>query len=160
MDEESAYHEAGHAFAAVILGARVCSVTITPDQDDGPVRHADTQIEWDHAAFDTKTLHERMVLVALAGPVAEMIYRGDAYHPGFVAEWASDWRLAWSAAATLVPDEKARLAFLEQVTSEAYTRLTRNKNWAALAAIADELSAHEWLEGDIVHDVVNAWRSK
>ena len=36
MSEISAYHEAGHAFVAVYVGARVRSVTIAPDRDDGP----------------------------------------------------------------------------------------------------------------------------
>lgn len=157
MHQTSAYHEAGHAFVAVLLGARVRSVTITPDRDDGPERFGDTQIEWDRAAFDEKTLRERIVLVSLAGPAAEMIHSGEPYHPGFVAEWASDWKLAWDGAAELIPDERKRLAFLEQATKEMYTRLQRNDNWAALAAVADELLAHEWLEGDFVHDVVSEW---
>ena len=35
MSEVSAYHEAGHAFMAFYVGARVRSVTIEPDWDDG-----------------------------------------------------------------------------------------------------------------------------
>ena len=43
MPEVSAYHEAGHAFMAIYLGARVKSVTIELDWDDGPVHHGDVQ---------------------------------------------------------------------------------------------------------------------
>ena len=46
MSEISAYHEAGHAFMAIYVGARVRHVTIEPDRDDGPERHADIQVEW------------------------------------------------------------------------------------------------------------------
>ena len=46
LSEISAYHEAGHAFMAIYVGARVRSVTIEPDRDDGPERHADIQVEW------------------------------------------------------------------------------------------------------------------
>jgi hypothetical protein len=158
MDETAAYHEAGHAFAAVVLGARVLSVTITPDRDDGPERFGDTQIEWDHAALDERTVQQRLVLVALAGPVAEMIYTGEPYHPGFVPEWAADWKLAWEAAAPLFADERQRLTLVEQAASEMHARLKEDENWAAVAAIADELLAHEWLDGDVVHNVIAAWR--
>lgn len=44
--EETAYHEAGHAFMAVFLGGQVLSLTIEPDRDDGPERFGDAQIAW------------------------------------------------------------------------------------------------------------------
>jgi hypothetical protein len=106
--EITAYHEAGHVFMAIYLGARVRSVTIEPDRDDGPDRFGDAQVEWDLAHFTPREVYEKSVLVALAGPVAEMIHRGEPYHPGFVAEWAADWREAWEAAAGLVPDVASR----------------------------------------------------
>ena len=86
MSEVSAYHEAGHAFMAIYVGARVRSVTIEPDWDDGPQRFADTQVAWPLDQFTDRELHEKSVLVALAGPVAEMIHSGEAFYPGFVAE--------------------------------------------------------------------------
>jgi len=74
---EISYHETGHAFMAIYVGARVRSVTIDPDRDDGPERHADIQIEWPLDQFTNRQLHEKSVLVALAGPVAEMIHSGE-----------------------------------------------------------------------------------
>jgi ATP-dependent Zn protease len=68
MCEISAYHEAGHAFMAIYVDARVRSVTIEPDRDDGPDRHADIQVEWPLDQFTNRELHEKSVLVALAGP--------------------------------------------------------------------------------------------
>ncbi len=44
MIESSAYHEAGHALVGVLSGARVVSVTIDPDWDDGPRRYGDDTI--------------------------------------------------------------------------------------------------------------------
>lgn len=157
MDETSAYHEAGHAFAAVILGARVCSATIAPDRDEGAARFGDTQLEWDHAEFDATALQQRLVLVALAGPAAEMIYTGEPYHPGFVAEWALDWQMAWDAGAPLMRDERKRLALLEESTRQMYSRLKHEPNWLVVATIADNLLAHEWLDGEVVHDLVAEW---
>ena len=45
-EELTAFHEAGHAYAAIYVGARVQSVTIDPDNDDGPKRTGDTVILW------------------------------------------------------------------------------------------------------------------
>jgi ATP-dependent Zn protease len=159
MSEATAYHEAGHAFMAVYLGARVRSVTIEPDRDEGPDRFGDTQVEWDRRRFDDRELREKSVLVALAGPVAEAIHRREPYHPGFVAEWAADWEEAWQAALPLVRDEKARLLLLEQVTRKLYGLLNDDQNWAALAAIVDNLLAHERLEGDEIEGIVSTWLS-
>ncbi|HAN99643.1 MAG TPA: hypothetical protein DCQ98_20435 [Planctomycetaceae bacterium] len=157
MDDLSAHHEAGHALMAIVCGAEVLSVTIDPDRDDGPARHADIQVAWPSERFPERRRRESIVLVALAGPVAEMIHTGEPYHPGFVAEWAADWRVAWEAASTLVPDERRRLAYLEQVTAELYRSLRRDRHWAALAAIVDELSAHETLDGEEVEAIVRQW---
>jgi hypothetical protein len=79
--EATPHHEAGHVFMAIYLGARVRSVTIEPDRDDGPERFGDTQVEWDLGRFTPRELQEKSVLVALAGPVAEMIHRGEPQFP-------------------------------------------------------------------------------
>ena len=157
MSEISAYHEAGHAFMAIYVGARVRSVTIEPDWDDGPERHADIQVEWPLEQFTRQELHEKSVLVALAGPVAEMIHTGEPHHPGFVAEWSADWELAWEAAASLFPPEQKRLAYLEQTAAQLYRLLDREENWSALAAIVDHLLAHETLGGEEVEDIMQQW---
>ena len=155
--EATAYHESGHVFMAIYLGARIRSVTIERDRDDGPQRFGDTQVEWELCRFTPRELHEKSVLVALAGPVAEMIHRGEPYHPGFVAEWAADWREAWEAAAGVVPDPMQQLAYLEQATTQLYRLLRRDEHWAALAAITDELLAHETIEGEQVEEIMQQW---
>ena len=157
MSEISAYHEAGHALMAVQLGARIRSITIDPAWDDGPARFGDAQIEWPAGACSERELCEKMVMVALAGAVAEMIYSGEPYHPGFVAEWAADWSQAWQAAAALYGDEVARLKYLEKITVQLHKTMERDDHWAALAAIVDHLLAHETLEGEQVEDIVSAW---
>lgn len=157
MSELSAYHESGHVFVAVHVGARVRSVTIDPDWDDGPQRYADAQIEWPVDDFTPQEYREKLVLVALAGPVAEMIHTGDPYHPALVAEWSGDWRLACESAADLFPDERKRVGYLERTAIDLHGFLNRDDVWAAVAAIADELLAHETLEGDQVEDIVRQW---
>lgn len=155
--EVSAYHEAGHAFMAVYVGAHVQSVTIDPDWDDGPSRTGDVRVEWPLERFSEREFAEKSVLVALAGPVAEMIYRGEPFHPGLVAEWLVDWELAWESAARFLEADRKRLAYLEQATLRLYRLLSRDDHWAALAAIADHLLAHETLEGEEVEDIVREW---
>jgi len=98
MPELIAYHEAGHALMAVSLGGKVKQVTIEPDNDDGPDRQGDTKVVWRRAGISDKEFAKIAVQVSLAGPVAEMIYSGDPYHPGLVAEWAADRREAWGSA--------------------------------------------------------------
>lgn len=157
LSEVSAYHESGHAFMAVRVGARVRSVTIEPDWDDGPKRYADIAVEWPVEAFTERERNEKFVLVALAGPVAEMIHTGEPFHPGFVAEWAADWKLAWNAAGGLYPAERRRLAYLEQMSIRLHRLLSDDDHWAALAAIVDNLLAHETLDGEDVEEIVRQW---
>jgi ATP-dependent Zn protease len=70
MPELIAYHEAGHALMALMLGGTVKQVTIEPDNDDGPDRQGDTQIIWRRSGISDKEFAEMAVQVSLAGPVA------------------------------------------------------------------------------------------
>ena len=157
MSELIAYHEAGHALMALLLGGEVRLVTIDPDNDDGPERQGDTQILWRRAKISDKEFAKISIQVSLAGPVAEMIYSGDPFHPGLVVEWAADWREAWEAAVLLHPSERQRLEYLEQVSVQLYHRLKEDDLWAALASLADNLLAHETLEGEQVEEIVAEW---
>jgi ATP-dependent Zn protease len=154
--DESAYHEAGHVVVAILLGARVSHATIEPDRDDGPQRHGDVRVLWPRTTADERSLAERLVLTALAGPVAEMIYTGEPYHPGFVAEWADDWQQALAAAAALVKDERRRLNWLETQVRRVYELLDQ-RHWPAIAALADKLAAHETLEEEQITAALEPW---
>ncbi len=157
MSELIAYHEAGHALMAVLLGGKVKQVTIEPDNDDGPDRQGDTQVLWRRSRINDDEFAKIAVQVSLAGPVAEMIYSGDPYHPGLVAEWAADWHEAWEAATSLHPIERQRLEYLEQVSIQLYHRLKQDDLWAALASLADNLLAHETLDCEQVDEIVEDW---
>ena len=151
-DEKTAWHEAGHAFAAAWLGASIESVSIDPDRDDGPQRFGDIIVQWDRSRFSDREIAEKSVLVALSGPVSEMLHCGDACHPAIVGEWSGDWELAWSTA-TFVSKKPARLKHLENVTRQL------DHHWAAIGAIVDHLLAHDVLEGETVHEIVSDWVS-
>lgn len=157
MDEIVAYHEAGHVLMAVLLGGEVRLVTIEPDNEDGPDRQGDTQVAWPRSRMTPQEFAEISVQVSLAGPVAEMLYTGDPYHPGLIAEWAADWQEAWDAATALYSDQRKLLAYLEQQSINLCHRLKRDVAWACLASIADHLLAHATLEGEQVEEIVREW---
>lgn len=155
--EITAYHESGHALMAVHVGAEVYSVTVDPDWDDGPTRSGDTRIFWDTTTFSQREYCEKRILVALAGPVAEMLYTGEEFHPGMVSEWSADWSDAWQAAEAICSDEQKRLVLLERTTADLYQLLNNQDFWSALAALADNLLAHETLESEEIHEIVRQW---
>jgi ATP-dependent Zn protease len=158
MTEINAYHEAGHAYIAWRSGARVRSITIDPDWDDGPERHGDTQIAWPKKRLSERELQEKIILVALAGPVAEMLHTGDPYHPGMVAEWSADWQTAWTAAESLFPGEAARMEYLERTSIQLYHQLNQNRHWEAIAMLVDHLLAHETLDTEMIKEIADEWR--
>ena len=155
-EETTAWHEAGHAFVAVYLGGEVEFVSIDPDHDDGPNRFGDTTVCWPAGRFTESELQTNAILVCLAGPVVEMINSGDPFHPATVAEWSLDWQLAWQAA-SFVKDQRQRMQFLEKTTVDLHRTLSQSNHWAAIGAIVDNLLAHEILEGEVVHDIVEEW---
>ena len=86
-----------------------------------------------------------------------MLYSGDPYHPGLVAEWANDWQAAWELAEPLFTAPRKRLEYLEAVTGELYRMMDAEPNWSAVAALADSLLAHETLEAEDVKEIVSDW---
>ena len=157
MSDLIAYHEAGHALMALLLGGEVRQVTIEPDNDDGPLRQGDTQVLWRRSRMSEREFAAISVQVSLAGPVAEMLYTGDPFHPALVAEWAEDWREAWEAASLLQPLKRPRLKYLEQASIALHRQLDEEALWAALAALADHLLAHATLDAEQVEEIVRAW---
>lgn len=158
MDEWTAYHEAGHMLVGDLQGGLIVSATIAPDRDDGPLRYGDVQIAWPQQKWTVSDLARRQALTCLAGPVAEMIYRQEPLHPGFVREWESDWRMAWDCAANFHRDQQLRLRWLEQATAKLHQQLFRDDHWDAVAALADRLLAHEQLESEDVVEILDQWR--
>ena len=155
--EVTAYHEAGHALMAVHVGARVREMSLNAAAEGKLDRYAEVAVEWPREGFRTRDYQVKAIQVALAGPAAEMHHRGEPLHPGFVSEWAADWEAAWEASACLSNSPAQRVAVLEHWTRYVYRWLEKAEHWAALAAIVDQLLAHEYLEGDEIEEIVAPW---
>ena len=156
LDEITAWHESGHAFAAVWLGATVESVSVNPDVGDGPQCFGDIIVRWNRDHLTDREIAEKSVMVALGGPVAEMIHRSAPMHPATESEWSQDWSFAWSAA-DFIAGRKQRMEHLQQTARQLYHVFSQDHHWAAIGAIVDHLLAHETLGGDTVHEIVSEW---
>jgi hypothetical protein len=152
-----AYHEAGHALVAHYLGGRVQRVSIETEWDEVLRHEGDTEVLWPVGQMTGGEFQEAGVLVALAGPVAEMLYSGEPYHPALVAEWANDWDEAARLAAEFIPTEALQMKYLETQTRRLWKLLDDEPLWSALAALADELLAHETLDEEQVAETLAAW---
>jgi len=151
-----AWHEAGHALAAHLVGGTVRVVTLESEIEglDGHVA-----VEWramreDDAARCSAT-------VALAGPVAELVFEGaDLLHDDAArSTWREDWREASTQLARLHSDlvtrEDARRAILRRL----HSRFDSSEGYECLARLADALDAHETLDEGLFLDALgDTWR--
>lgn len=151
-DEEmvrTAYHEAGHCVMAVICGAHAHHASIATEEDNffGKV-----DIQW-----PGRRPLENELSVILAGPVAEMIYRSEPLHPGFVPEWSLDWQQAWMLARPRHGSDVKCLAVLENLIAKLHRTMSDDRIWAAIAAVQDLLMAHDDVDHEQIEYEVRAW---
>lgn len=161
MDEEetwTAYHEAGHAVIAFALGGEVDWMQLGGEADQWlPERYGDCRINWGKIDPNCDWQLQRELLAILAGPVAEMVYRGGFLDPARYGPWQSDWEHAWNACERFASTSGDRLQFLRHVIQYLRQQMQDKLCWAAIAAVADELVAHETLEAEQVEEVLGFW---
>lgn len=164
MDDEetlTAYHEAGHAVVGFALGARIESVQLGGEADDFlPERFGDCMVNWGPVDPNCDWQRQREIMTILAGPVAEMIYRGEKLHPATFGPWQDDWRLAMQIASSLFRSALERTRMLELATAQMHKHMNSTLCWAAIAAVADELLAHEFLEEKQLAETLSFWIRK
>lgn len=143
----AAYHEAGHALMAHRLGGRVLEVSLE-DEDDG--LHGRTSIRWRAAAGAEQS--RRSALVALAGPLAELHWRGDLDDADALSAWRADWREVRHALA--VHHDQDSDTLLQNWLAEVRQVLTDAAEWERLCRLADALEAHGTLDADLLVDLL------
>ncbi len=162
----TAYHEAGHAVVAWALGATIDQVSLSAasaydDLDDGPARFGDCRVRWPGGgqSFPGDPMLIRELLVLVAGPVAERMYRDDDIDVASVASWQADAAAATQKAALFLDGRGSghprRLiaAAIEQVRGF----LNRTDAWAAVAALADEIEIGDPIEADAAEEIISFW---
>src|SRR5436305_1804383 len=94
--ECTAYHEAGHAVAAFALRRAVRRVSVVPDVAADSVGRcaygslADTfRPDVDNASSKTRARAECVIMLALAGGIAEALFKGRHNHGGAGRDYAS-----------------------------------------------------------------------
>ena len=159
-DEETltAYHEAGHVVVGYAMGAKIERVQLGGEADDHlPDRCGDCLVNWGQVNPDCNRQRQCELMTMLAGPVAEMIYRGEMLHPAHFGPWQGDWQQAWEHCRSSVADPERRTRLLEQLIRELHARMSSDDCWAAIAAVADELLAHEYLEEEQLRGALEFW---
>ncbi|WP_182864585.1 cell division protein FtsH [Stieleria mannarensis] len=161
MDDDetlTAYHEAGHAVVGFALGGEIESVGLYAEADEWlPERFGDCHVNWGRVDAHSDWQVQREVLTILAGPVAEMIYRGEKLHPATFAPWQHDWAWAWQRGERLMRDPQRRTQLLESVVVLLHHHLSEDLCWAAIAAVSDELLAHEYLDAEQLAETLSFW---
>ena len=161
MDDDetlSAYHEAGHAVIAYALGGAVDSIQLGGEADDRlPRRFGECRIHWGRVDPHANWQVQREVLTILAGPAAEMIYLGEQLHPADFSPWQADWQNAWEIGKALTEDATRRGEILWQLVIRLERLMRDDRCWPAVAALADELLAHEFLDREQAEQILRFW---
>ena len=144
-----AWHEAGHALAAHLLGARVVLVTLESELD-GHGGHV--EVDWTDVAEHVRG----SAMVALAGPVAELVYRGEELldDPQVWAAWRADWDAAEACLEELESEPALREELRRALLAELQAAFGDPHMSERLARIADALDAHETLDSGLFADAL------
>jgi len=153
--QRTAYHEAGHVVVALQQGAILDHATIDPPNDGGVDRFGQTVAAWPEKNQATRTASE--ICVSIAGPIAEMIYTGESFALESVPEWQADWQRAMAAAEILANKQHSESILVERAHEQVFRFLNSSDGWAAVAAIADLLLAHETIDHDQCAEVMKFW---
>ena len=155
--ETAAYHEAGHAVIASILGGKVVSVSI---ESESPEVDGDAVVAWNRGGRNDHEVAVDDIRVALAGPIAEMVYAGEYDYLRIREEHAVDWQIALRSLRCLGLNTDREAALLQKTVAELYQTIRQDNIWSSIGDVADLLAVHETIEGDVVRKTVEFWLSR
>ncbi|MDA1265753.1 MAG: hypothetical protein O2816_11795 [Planctomycetota bacterium] len=143
--EVAAWHEAGHALAAHLCGGVVRELTLE-SEFEGLEGHV--AVAWPVA--DRVEDARRQVLVALAGPIAELVHRGEALQDdaSVLQAWRQDWQRTAEHLARLSCEPAERIALRDQMVTRLFATFEDPLGYERLARIAEALDAHGLLDAD------------
>ena len=167
----AAFHEAGHAVAAVVLGENLRSVDVRQRQlPDGRLQLGLTDCEGVNAIDSLGMGHQAAlthVIRAFAGPVAEALVNPDFRegHSGDIASVRELVSLAFGRG--VAKDDQVVLDRWDEVrrddrvvdllrSAQAEAVRLVEEHWPAISAVAARLLEEEQLSGDDVASIVNA----
>ena len=144
------WHEAAHAVVARWQGGVVRFVTIESERDDH-VGH--TEVAW--VGFDERERARRSAMVALAGPVAEMLETDvDPEDVHVLTTWRGDWADASECLVSLAPSARERERLRASMIREIAAFLSDPGVRERLARVVDALDAHETLDETLFDDAL------
>lgn len=142
--EREAWHEAGHAVVAHLLGGKVLEVTLESEDDAFEGR---VTVAW--AGASAREAAGRSGRAALAGPLAELArYEGelDVGAAEIRAAWSGDWDEVEACLACVEPDPERRTSLLRRWFDEVGQLVARHDVETLIGRVADALDAHGTLD--------------
>jgi ATP-dependent Zn protease len=136
--ELTAYHEAGHAVMALLMGRSVQKVSIIPSQN----RLGAVTMQKGRAKQVQDKLEAEM-LILLAGMAAEGRKSGKYNLVGA----GQDLRMVEKLALSRAGNPKQATKLIHKTLDKTQHLLSNKANWAAVKAIAKELLEHESISG-------------
>jgi hypothetical protein len=147
----TAYHEAGHAVMAMIVGRPVQKVTITPGNlQTGGVRLGACEMKKGRTKSPKDWLEDE-VLILLAGMVAEAQFTGEYCEQGARQDLLAVRRLLQTRAGNERQFERLQRRLLDKTEHE----LSDAGSAKAIASIAQELVARRTISGRAVQHFFN-----
>ena len=185
-DAKIAYHEAGHAVAARVLGCRIKQATLSPPPDAvegvvaGVLRQSQTSLARDADQATLLAAIETDILITLSGPIAEHFASGSTqYHSNWdssdihEAEQFCEIAIAISHGRCVFADAKnggtifhwdgelgtAEAKELMKIVTDKTCDLVK-EHWPAICRVAEGLLVRRVLNQDDVDDLIEGDRNK
>jgi hypothetical protein len=153
-----AYHEAGHAVAAIVFGHQFDEVLIDPEEPTaGREGKGSGHIaNWTDGVLDrdvTMPVAENRALFAFAGDAADMYLIGGR-PPGETFDHGGDYWCALSGTERVFPENRERHSFLDRMEDRAREFVREPLRWRQIQALAEALLVRHRLSGTEAAELV------